>query len=278
MAPPKFSDLDKKFRDLSKDDFGFGTAKLTFKSKTANGVNIKAEGSRKFDDGSVTGALEVKYTNAAHGLTIKDNWDTKNVCKTEISFEGTPIGNKFTVSKTVANGGSLVSGWVGKHEFSSKTATTEASFDGQVVSGSAVANFSNYNVGASAAYDSAKGTLKSLAFGGSFTVADTIFNATVTNGSDVAASIYHTPSTVSAVGIEFGWKGNGADTTFGLVTKYDLDASSFVKASIDKKLTTGFSYTQKLRQGVSLTLAAQVDGANLTADAHRLGASLTFEN
>jgi hypothetical protein len=49
---------------------GFGDAKLTLKSKTANGINLKAEQSRKFSDGSVSGLLEVKYTNAAQGSMI----------------------------------------------------------------------------------------------------------------------------------------------------------------------------------------------------------------
>jgi hypothetical protein len=51
-----------------------------------------------------------------------------------------------------------------------------------------------------------------------------------------------------------------------------------LQASLDKKLLLGLAYTQKLRAGVSLTLASQVDVNSLAADRHRLGASLTFEN
>ncbi len=71
---------------------GFGSAKLTFKSKSENGVvrdcaltlygpvgspallcaaqDIKVEQARKFEDASISGLLEVKYTNKAQGRCI----------------------------------------------------------------------------------------------------------------------------------------------------------------------------------------------------------------
>jgi voltage-dependent anion channel protein 2 len=202
MAPPKFADLDKKFRDLLKDDFGFGAAKLTIKSKTSEGVNIKVEESRKLDDGSVSGLLEVKYTNAAHGLTVKDTWDTKNVFKTEVTLEGNPTGNKFTVTKTCNNGGSLTKNWVLKHEFSVKQLTTESVFDGAALTASAVFNYEKFNFGVSAGYDVAKSTPKTPTVAASYTVADTIFNAAVANGADVTASIFHLPCANTQLGVE----------------------------------------------------------------------------
>jgi hypothetical protein len=51
-----------------------------------------------------------------------------------------------------------------------------------------------------------------------------------------------------------------------------------LQASLDKKMNVGLAYTQKLRAGVSLTLASQIDASSLTADKHRLGAALTLEN
>ena len=72
---------------------------------------IKAEQSRKFADGSVSGLLELKYTDSAHGLTIKDTWDTKNVITSEVALDNKSLhGNKITVTKASNNGGS----WFGR--------------------------------------------------------------------------------------------------------------------------------------------------------------------
>jgi len=277
MAPPKYTDLSKKFNDLLKDDFGFGQAKLTLKSKTASGVNLKVETIRAFDSGVVSGLLEVKYTNSAHGLTVKDTWNTKNNITTEVSVENNPLkGHKFTFTNNSVGTG-FTKNWKLKHDFTHDAFVSETSVDSGSVSTNGVFHHGKFNVGASAAFDLG-GKLKSHSVAASFTENDTIFNASIANVQDVTASIYHVPQANTQVGVELTWKTNSGDNTFTIVGKHDLDKDSFVKASLDKKLLVGFGYTQKLNSAVSLTLAAQIDGNNLSADSHRLGASLTFEN
>ncbi len=50
-----------------------------------------------------------------------------------------------------------------------------------------------------------------------------------------------------------------------------------LQAKLDRAFTLGLSYTQKLRAGVSLTLATSVKAGNLGGDGHQLGLSLTME-
>lgn len=60
--------------------------------------------------------------------------------------------------------------------------------------------------------------------------------------------------------------------------QYALDNTAFVKAKVDAALRVGLSYVQKLRPGVTLRLSADINGAQLSADAHQLGLHLTLEN
>ena len=90
---------------------------LTHRCLLCAAQDIKVEQARKFEDGSVAGLLEVKYTNKAQGwclcigflclchaslgsgLTIKDTWDTKSVIASEVSVADKFVkGSKLTVS------------------------------------------------------------------------------------------------------------------------------------------------------------------------------------
>ncbi len=62
-----------------------------------------------------------------------------------------------------------------------------------------------------------------------------------------------------------------------MVGKYQVDKTAFVKASVDKKLALGLSYTQKLHDEVSLTLAGAFDLSNPCTGKNSFGASLTFD-
>jgi len=277
--PAKFSDLTKKFKDLSKDDFGFGEAKLTLKSKTANGINLKAEESRKFSDGSVSGLLEVKYTNAAHGLTIKDTWNTKNVIDTEIVLDNKSLqGNKFTLNKSLNTGSSLFSNWSLKHEFGNKHLQTETKFNGKEASGNVVVSVNEFNFGLSGAYLVKDAKLKEHTALASYTTSDSVFTAAITNATNVEATVFHSATANTSVGVQITFNTSTSENAFNVVAKHQVDKDSFVKASLDKKFSFGLAYTQALREGVKLTLSAKTDAANLAADTSSLGLALTFEN
>ncbi|KAJ1944425.1 Mitochondrial porin, partial [Linderina pennispora] len=62
-----------------------------------------------------------------------------------------------------------------------------------------------------------------------------------------------------------------------LGTKYILDPTASVKAKVDNAGRLGLSFTQALRPGVKLSLAGLFDTARLQENAHKLGASMTFE-
>jgi voltage-dependent anion channel protein 2 len=278
MAPPKFADLSKKFKDLAKDNFGFGETKVTIKTKTANGTAFKVEETRKFDTGAVFGLLEVKYTNAAHGLTIKDTLDSNSQVNAEIAVDNAALaGNKLTFNKAFNTGKSLFSGYKLKHEYATSQVNVENVFDGKTISASSVFQHDHLNLGALVAFDLQSSNIKDYSVAASLVYSDSVFTAAV-SGPSVNVSVFHTPNVDTQVGVEVGYKTTGGDNTFNVVGKVQLNKDAFVKASLDKKLQLGLSYTQQVGSGISLTLASLIDSPNLSADAHKLGVALNFEN
>jgi len=276
--PVKFSDLNKKYKDLSSDDFGFGAYKLTLKAKTEKGVNIKAEESVKAADSTVSTLLEVKYTHSSHGLTVKESIDTKSAITTEVGLDCLLIkGVKHTVTKVCNNGGTATQNWKLKSEYANAKFNTEAVFNGAELTSSTVVKVPHVNFGVSATLDVAGKAIKSHTLATSIVKCPTTFFASVTNLSDVTASVFHTHQKHQA-GVEVTYKVGSGENNFNVACKTDLNADSFVKATINKKLLLGLAYTSKVASGVSLTLSSQVNAANLSTDSHSLGAALTFEN
>jgi voltage-dependent anion channel protein 2 len=277
MAPPKFSDISKAVTDLFADDFGFGATKLILKSKAQNGVNFKVEGVRA-DSGLVSGFLETKF-NHASGLSVKEKWTTKNDVTTELSVENKFVEGSKLTAEAVFNPNSGLNGLKLKGDYAKDHINTNLAVSGKgVVSTAGVFSFgSKYLVGASADYDTAKGAVTSTKFAVGYAESDVIVTSSITNGSDVEGTVFHTPNSAVQAGLKFTWSKASSDTGFELAGKYKLDKDAFVKAKVDKALNLGLSYTQSLRAGVSLTLSANIKGSALHTDAHQLGLSLTLE-
>jgi hypothetical protein len=71
--------------------------------------NLKLEQSRKFEDGSVAGALEVKFTCPFSGAAVKETWDLKNSIAAEFALADKPLkGHKLTYSNTFSTTGGSV--------------------------------------------------------------------------------------------------------------------------------------------------------------------------
>lgn len=275
MATPKFADISKAVTDLINDDFNFGLTKLVLKSKAKNGVNFKVEGA-KDAAGAVKAFLETKFTHSS-GVSVKEKWTTDNSVTTELTAENKVVAGSKVIVEAV---------------FNPKSGITDSKFKGEYVHGSIFTNFGatskgilsaaavfgfhgKYLAGASADFTAA-GALNKHQVALGYKDEDVIVTSTITDGADVEGTVFHVPNASTVAGLKFSWNKSKAETGFELVGKYKLDGDAFVKAKINKALTIGLSYTQTLRQGVAVTLSAQVNGANLAAD-NQLGLSLTLE-
>lgn len=51
-----------------------------------------------------------------------------------------------------------------------------------------------------------------------------------------------------------------------------------LQAKVNNQGQIGLSYTQNLRSGVKLSLSGLIEGKNINAGGHKLGASITFDS
>jgi hypothetical protein len=68
-VPPAYGDLGKAAKDLMNKGYNYGSAKLELKTKTANGLAFTSGGSTNLASGKISGSLETKWCDKAHGLT-----------------------------------------------------------------------------------------------------------------------------------------------------------------------------------------------------------------
>lgn len=78
-----------------------------------------------------------------------------------------------------------------------------------------------------------------------------------TDGRDVNIQLFHKARADVQAGVTFGWTKTGT-TTLGVAGRLQLDPSAYVKAKVNNDLDLGLAYVQKLRQGVTMTLSANV--------------------
>jgi len=276
MAPPKFGDLGKSASDLFKDDFGSGSVKLTLKSTTLSGAQLKVEGCRNNDNGTVCAGLETKYS-CCKGVAVKEKWCSNNVVTTELTLTDKGVKNsKLVVENKFAptNGG--MKGMQVKAEYKTDSAFVDVSTDTAAAKVNGVFSYRKYLFGVGTTLDT-QGTISNTSFAVGYVDRDVTLNSTITNGSDVEGSVYHTPRSNLQAGVKFAWNKNSQDTAFAVAGRYQMDSDTFVKAKLDTNLNMGLSYTQNIRAGVKLGLYGNVNAAALSSDSHTLGMNLTLE-
>jgi len=66
-------------------------------------------------------------------------------------------------------------------------------------------------------------------------------------------------------------------TRFGIGARYLLDACTAVRAKVNNQSQVGLGFEQKIKDGVTLTLSAFVDGKDFKAGGHQVGLALELE-
>ena len=74
-----------------------------------------------------------------------------------------------------------------------------------------------------------------------------------------------------------GWAADKNETNFGIGMKYALDKNASLRAKVNNSSQVGLGYQQKLREGVTLTLSALIDGKNVEQGGHKLGIALELD-
>ena len=99
-------DLGKSSNDLLGRDFYFAGTSLEVKTVTPSNVAFKVSGKQDDKTHLVSGELEAKYTNKAHGLVFTQAWTTTNFLRTQVEAENhLAQGLKFDLNTSLAANG-----------------------------------------------------------------------------------------------------------------------------------------------------------------------------
>ncbi|ORX66139.1 hypothetical protein DL89DRAFT_238443 [Linderina pennispora] len=282
MTPPSYSDITKPVNDLFGKDYPFGALKLEVKTTTANGVSFTVNGAQDLKSGAIISELKTKYADKANGLTYTESWNTANLLTAQVE-----ASNKFAKGlKLEVSGSSALNS--AKRSLVSKINYQQDNLFARVnvnalapaVNADVTVSREGALLGAELAYDLNSGavtkTNSTLGYAGpdylitlqgnnSFNLVQFAFYQRVTKSVEAGArAVYDFKNPEGGVSAELG-------------TKYILDPTASVKAKVDNAGRLGLSFTQALRPGVKLSLAGLFDTARLQENAHKLGASMTFE-
>jgi len=278
MAPPTFGDLGKQSKDVFGKGYHFGVLKLDVKTKTATGVDFSSSGSSGIDTGKVSGNLETKYKVKDLGMTFTEKWTTDNTLATTLDVQDQLAkGLKLTLDTKFAPSTGSKSGAL-KAEFKHDTACVNADMDLALsaVNASAVVGYNSWLAGYQTTFDIGKSAITKNNFGLGYTAPDFVIHTSVNNGTDFGASVYQKVSDGLETGVSIGWSSANSNTNFAIGAKYVLDGDSSVRAKINNKSEVGLGYQQKLRDGVTVTLSALVNGVALQQGDHKVGMALEF--
>jgi len=280
-APPTYSDLGKKARDLFSKGYNYGQFKIEAKTKTNNGVEFTANGNSSHDSGKVAGALETKYKWKEHGLTVQEKWNTDNTLAAEISIEDQLVqGLKLSfvsqfAPQTGKKSGQLKTEYQQEHVHSNFD--VDFDFAGPTLNGALVAEYKGWLLGYQLGFDTSKSKFARNNFAIGYATDEFTLHTSIQDGSEFAGSMFQKISKQLDVGVQLSWTAGNNVTRFGIGARYAPDADTTFRAKVNNASQVGLSYQQKIRDGVSLTLSSLVEGKTFNQGGHKIGLGLDFD-
>lgn len=281
MSPPPYSDLGKRAKDVFNKGYHFSLIKLDCKTKTGGGVEFNTGCASNQESGKVSGSLETKYKVKEYGLTFTEKWNTDNTLGTEIAvqdqlLQGLKVSGDLSFSpQTGYKSARVKSAFV--NERVAVNADVDLDSNGPIVSASAVVGHQGWLAGYQTAFDTQKSKLTKSNFALGFSTGDFVLHTSVEDGQEFGGSIYQKISPKIESGIQLAWSAGSNNTKFGIGAKYDLDQDAALRAKINNASQIGLGYQQRLREGVTLTLSALIDGKNFNNGGHKIGLALELE-
>nr|WIM01405.1 voltage-dependent anion-selective channel [Limnephilus flavicornis] len=281
MSAPAYGDLGKNARDVFGKGYHFGFLKLDVKTKSSSGVEFASGVHSIQESGKVFGSLESKYKVKEYGLTFTEKWNTDNILATDITVQDQLAkGLKLTLDTSFApqtgtKTGKLKSSYV--HELCAVNCDVELDRAGPTVDASAVFKYQNWLAGYQMRFDSQKAAVTKNNFALGFTSNDFVLHTNVDDGQNFGGSIYQKVSPKLDCGISLNWAAGSNNTRFGVGCKYALDNDAALRAKVNNASQIGLGYQQKLRDGITLTLSALIDGQNFNGGGHKVGVALELE-
>merc|ERR1712025_1468736 len=132
-----------------------------------------------------------------------------------------------------------------------------------------------YALGYQTAFDTGKSALTKHNLAVSYSGGDMILHATANNKKEFGGGVYLKNSPTLETGVTMA--AGGGYSSFAIGTKYALGPDASLRAKVNNTCQIGLSYQQKLRDGVTVTMSANIDGNKLNEPGHKLGLCLEME-
>lgn len=282
MAPPPYPDLGKNARDVFNKGYHFGLIKLDVKTKTNSGVEFATGGTSNQENGNVFGSLETKYKVKDYGVTFAEKWNTDNTLGTQVSvqdqlLQGLKLSGEFTFAPQSGSKSTDLKALFQNDMMALNGDVTIVDTNGPQLLGSAVFGYQGWLAGFQTGYDTSAKKLTKNNFALGFCTGDFILHTNVDEGREFGGSIYQRVTPKLETGIQIAWSSSGNNTRFGIGAKYDLDSEASIRAKINNASQLGLGYQQRLRDGITLTLSALIDGKNFNSGGHKIGMALELE-
>ncbi|KAL1464976.1 hypothetical protein WDU94_004574 [Cyamophila willieti] len=279
MAPPLYGDLGKHARDLFSKGYNIDVIKIDLKTKTDSGVEFNSGGVAQLESGKIFGTLESKYKAKNYaGLTFSEKWNTDNVLTTEVSSNIVDGARVAANTSFAPQSGDKTLKLSGEYKNSLAAVNLESEFKSlnPVVSAAGVLGYNGWLCGYSLKFDSKDAKLKANRLSLGFVGSDFVFHTNVDDGKLFGGTVYQKLGPKLETGVQLAWSSESNDTKFAFGCKYDLENNASVRAKVNNASQIGLGYSQKLNDGVTLTMSAQVDAKNFNAGGHKVGFGFEF--
>lgn len=300
MAPaPTYPELGKLARDLFRRGYLPGLWQLDCKTKTNSGIEFFTTGYANNDASKVAGSLQSKYKIEDYGLTLTERWNTENILYGEIMqrdklAEGLMLGieAQFQPSSGDKNGRFKIGYAQEAFNFLADVNTDI------IINASLVGVYQEFLGGVGATFDANNTELTNwkLALGwtnetatvhGEFQKSKSWLASLfykVTEEADLGIEIYKTvqeppaEQDLSEAPVPEGESSRDGDKiTVGVGCVYRLEGDALVRGKINSNAEVGIGYEQKLREGITFSISAVLEGKNLKDGNHKFGMGFALE-
>jgi len=212
---------------------------------------------------------------------LTEKWSTDNKLTTELALDDQLVqGSKVSVNTTFSpntgkKSGALKTAY--QRDNLNMTLDTDFNFSGPTLQGSTVVGcYDGWLAGYQFAFDTANKALTKNNFAVGYNGSDMQLLASVQDMSEFGASVYQKVKNGVQLGVQLSWNKGQSSTSFGIASKYTIDADSSISTKVNNLGQIGCAYSHKLREGVTLTLSSQLEGTKLNEGGHKLGYGIEF--
>ncbi|XP_001356073.2 voltage-dependent anion-selective channel [Drosophila pseudoobscura] len=296
MAPPSYPDLGKLARDLFRRGYHPGVWQLDCKSMSSPGIEFFTTGFASQDHSKVAGSLQSKYKIEDSGLTLTERWNTDSwffgeIVQKDKLAQGLMLGleGRFQPSSD-SKDGKFKLGYVEDH-FNFLTDMGISS--SPIMNCSLVLGHKEFLGGLGCTFDLGDTSLSSWKVALGWSNDKATLHGELKDGDSWLASLFYKLNDQIDAAVELTKTGGGgggpepaegeaeqaggSDVTVGVGMIYRLEGDALIRAKINSKAELGLGYEQKVREGITASISAVLDGRNISDGNHKFGVGLALE-